>query len=84
VLTDAVSADSQRVLILAPRGRDALVARSILEEAGITCRVCDDLQQMSEQIADGAGIALVTEEALRAADGRRLIEWLDAISRSSC
>ena len=59
-------ADEDRVLILAPRGRDAAVIEQVLAKAGTTAspdlrrrrpRGCDDL-------ADGAGCRIVTEEAL--------------------
>ena len=39
----SVGDGSKLSLILAPRGRDAAVARNILLEAGLLCEVCDDL-----------------------------------------
>lgn len=59
---------SERVLILAPIGRDAALAQALLAEAGICSAACRDLQQLPGMIAEGAGLALLAEEALRDAD----------------
>jgi signal transduction histidine kinase len=73
-----VLATAERILILAPRGRDAVVARSILREAAIDCEVCADLADLLRQIKLGANVAILTEEALGAADTRPLIEWIES------
>jgi signal transduction histidine kinase len=72
------SLTAERILILAPRGRDAIVARSILTEAGIDCDVCTDLVDMLWQIRRGADTAIITEEAFGDADTRALAEWVEA------
>ncbi|MGY2049544.1 sensor histidine kinase [Methylobacterium sp. JK268] len=59
------------VLILAPRGRDAVVARQILTEGGLTTRLCTGLPDLVAQLEEGS-CAVVTEEALRDADRREL------------
>ena len=61
------TAVEHRVLILAPRGRDAGLAAGILARAGMACRVCADLARPGELAAQGAGAALLTEEALELA-----------------
>lgn len=58
-------ADSERVLILAPRGRDAPVAAQVLLESGITSQICDDAAHLCREIDAGAGAVLVTTEALQ-------------------
>jgi signal transduction histidine kinase len=63
------------VLILAPRGRDAAVASTILKEAGIPCLICPDLHYLLQQLMAGADIAIITEEAIRNGDGRNLSAW---------
>jgi signal transduction histidine kinase/CheY-like chemotaxis protein len=68
---------SERALILAPRGRDAAVAAGMLAEAEIRTVACPDLGVLVEHLEDGAGFALVTEEALAGADLRALSTWLD-------
>ena len=54
----------RRVLILAPTGRDAPLARDVLGGAGIRGVICDDLGEMLAQLSEGAGAILLAEEAL--------------------
>ena len=72
----------ERALILAPRGRDALVARDILNDARISTVVCRDLEDLLLQLRRGADLAIVTEEALRS-DTRALAGWVGAQPRWS-
>jgi signal transduction histidine kinase len=73
----AVNADSrERALILAPRGRDAMVAKSILHEAGVHADICVDQQQLVKELTRGADVAIVTEEATRGVDVRPLVQWI--------
>ena len=67
---------SERGLILAPMGRDAQVATSMLTEAGIYSVVCLSLVDLVEGLRQGAGFAVVTEEALRTADLHPLADWM--------
>ena len=66
---------TERVLILAPRGRDAAVASHILSEARITSQVCNDLPELLAGLGRGSEAAVLTEEALRA-DTRTLAQWV--------
>jgi signal transduction histidine kinase len=72
------STQSERVLVLAPSGRDAAIARTILEEAGRTATVCMDLACLCRELDDGVGAALIVEEALKGADYALLAEWIEA------
>ena len=54
----------RRILVLAPTGRDGELTRTVLAEAGIRATVCTDLPQMVQEIANGAGALLLSEEAL--------------------
>ena len=63
-----------RVLVHAPRGRDATVVKGVLEPQH-TAHVCDDPDELLQQMNEGAAAAIVTEEAL--AD-RTLVEGLAA------
>jgi DNA-binding NtrC family response regulator len=63
------------VLILAPSGRDAAVAAAILGEVGLVPTVCLDLDALVSGL-DGAGGAIVTEEALLHSDRKRLAGWI--------
>jgi PAS domain S-box-containing protein len=67
---------SEQALILAPIGRDAQVAASMLAEAGIASRCCTDLACLIEHLEEGAGFALITEESLRRTDLRALRQWI--------
>ena len=67
---------SERAAILAPQGRDALVAADILREGGLTAEICSDLRSLSEKIAAGSGVAVLTDDAIRNADIRILAEWV--------
>ncbi len=70
--------DDERALILAPYGRDAVLARAILVEAGVTADAVPDLDGLCAGLARGAALAVVAEEALATADLHRLTAWLDA------
>ena len=67
---------AQRTLILAPRGRDAVVAKGILRDAHIYSEICLDLRELVDEICRGADIAIVTEEALHGKDTRGLTNWV--------
>jgi signal transduction histidine kinase/ActR/RegA family two-component response regulator len=65
-------------LILAPNGRDALVARDMLSEAGVRCHVVGSIAELVEALETGAGCGVVTEEALTGVGLHSLSTWLDA------
>jgi signal transduction histidine kinase/ActR/RegA family two-component response regulator len=52
------------VLILAPVGRDAQIAGAILGEAGIATLGCPDLASFCAEFREGAGAAVLVEEAI--------------------
>ncbi|MFN4295512.1 MAG: response regulator [Brevundimonas sp.] len=68
---------SERTLILAPRGRDADIARAILREAGLMAEICGDLAGLIAHMEAGAGVAVVADEGLRRADLTSLMRWLE-------
>jgi signal transduction histidine kinase/ActR/RegA family two-component response regulator len=53
-----------RVLVLAPTGRDAELAISMLAHAGLAAEACTTLAELAQKAHLGAGAALVAEEAL--------------------
>ena len=69
---------SENALILAPVGRDAEVAARMMAEAGITSRICPDLVALRRELELGAGLAVVTEEALASGDVRDVAAWINA------
>ena len=68
----------ERTLILAPRGRDAMVAKGILRDARIHSEICLDLAELMQEIRRGADLAILTEEATRGSDVRGVMEWVAA------
>ena len=52
----------ERTLILATRGRDAVVAGGILREVDLTAHVCADIGELVREIHRGAELAIITEE----------------------
>ena len=73
---NATSSVSERTLILAPRGRDAVIAKGILRDAAMRSEICLDLAELLQEIKRGADVAIVTEEATRSADLRELVDWV--------
>jgi signal transduction histidine kinase len=71
-------AASERALILAPWGRDAPIAASVLAEAGLPVTICEDPVSLLERLKEGAAVALVAEEALHDADLTGLAGWIGA------
>jgi PAS domain S-box-containing protein len=54
----------QRILILAPFGQDGPGMATVLKQQGFQAEVCTDAIEMCRQMAVGAGVLLLTEEAL--------------------
>lgn len=56
--------EEERVLVLAPLGRDAVLLCQMLESAGFICEHCNDAADLQRKLSEGAGVLLLTEEAL--------------------
>lgn len=68
---------SECAMILAPLlGRDGPIAGALLGEVGIETRLCRDIPDLAQALEDGAGMAVITEEALKSADLSTLSSWL--------
>ncbi|MDB5688255.1 MAG: sensor histidine kinase [Sphingomonas bacterium] len=67
---------SERALILAPSGRDASVAVEILARIDVSSTICSGLEDLIDEIASGAGFAIISEEALRNRDLGALERWI--------
>ena len=65
-------------LILAPHGRDGLIAQSLLREAGARSEVCAGFVELTSRLGDETGFVLLTEEPLRGADLKPLADWVRA------
>ena len=66
-----------RVLLLTPTGRDADLTGRYLSGAGITFEVCAGMGELCEKCLEGAGAALIAEEALTPESVRSLLDTLD-------
>jgi len=65
MMTEATDLDRQRrVLVRAPLGRDGSLTTQVLARASIAHVVCLTLHDLARALAAGAGVLLLTEEAL--------------------
>lgn len=54
----------QRIVVLAPTGRDAPLACGVLGEARMTAQACSDVRTLCRLVEEGVGAVLIAEEAL--------------------
>lgn len=72
-----MTAEDDRVLILASGGRNAELAVRVLTRSGMSCHLCGDIAGLVREAVAGAGAALVTEESLDV-DGIGVLQrWLE-------
>ncbi|HEX6986393.1 MAG TPA: ATP-binding protein, partial [Planctomycetaceae bacterium] len=64
------------MLVLALTAGDATLSRSILTEAGLSCRVCGDMPGLCREFEAGAGAILLTEDGLAVGGAPCLAETL--------
>jgi len=67
----------ERLLLLALRGRDSEVIAQLLNKQGHVCHPCTDVTELADQLHQGAGTAILTEESLVGADRQALDAWLN-------
>ena len=63
VTVETVSLE-QHILVLAPMGRDAALAVSFLQEAGMAATVCNDMAELTRHTVEGCASIVIAEEAL--------------------
>ncbi len=66
----------ERVMVMAPVGADASAIATLLNERGFYCCVCDEAEQVIDEIAN-AGAVVMTEEALLLPSTSTLIAALE-------
>jgi len=64
VTGEAPAANSQRVLLRTVTSKDAALAKTVLERAGVVAHACGSVEELVREIERGAGALLVAEEAL--------------------
>ena len=72
------AAPGERVLLLAPVGRDASLLCELLDRAGLACVACGDMDELARHLVDGAGAAVLSEEALAPAAVSALVAALSS------
>ena len=70
--------NSERALILAPRGRDAEVASKLLQEAGWPTLICADIAQLCTEFKNGAAFGVIVEDAFATDDLEALAKCIKA------
>jgi signal transduction histidine kinase/ActR/RegA family two-component response regulator len=60
----AIESQEQRVLVLAPTGRDASLIGEALRAAGLQAEICRDMPEVARKLEEGAAAGLLAEEAL--------------------
>ncbi|MEN2394220.1 response regulator [Pseudomonas halotolerans] len=68
---------SERALILAPLGRDSQIALMILREAGFGGLICQHLGHLCEELQHGAGLLVISSEALVGPDLETLLSHIE-------
>jgi len=69
--------NERRVIVLAPRGRDAAVIEQVLARSGTSTTTADDPLVLLDALRVAAGAAIVTEEAISDETFGALFDWLD-------
>jgi signal transduction histidine kinase len=64
------------VVVLAPTGRDALLAQRLLEAVELRVKVCPDIGALCDAITERSGVLLIAEEALHRAGREKLLAAL--------
>jgi signal transduction histidine kinase/ActR/RegA family two-component response regulator len=72
-MTTEANGRAERILVLAPVGRDGALACRALGQAGLAAVPCATMDDLCRELEAGAGAALLTEEALGPDATRRLL-----------
>ncbi len=67
----------RRVLLVPPTKKDGEVTYSLLTAAGLNCAVCSNLQEVTQEIALGAGALLLTDNVVKLQGIADLLNLLD-------
>jgi two-component system, sensor histidine kinase len=66
----------ERILVLAPTGRDAALTCQLLGRAGLAASACADERELGREVQRGAGAAVLADEALSPHTVNRLLDVL--------
>jgi two-component sensor histidine kinase len=68
--------NSERVLVLATRHRDAKVAHRLLAEAGFPALICQGVTHLAQELRKGAGCVVLTDESIDGFAAQALHGWV--------
>ena len=68
--------EDTRILVLAPRGRDAAVIADVLGSHAMEVCTCPTMADLLRELGAGAGLAFLTEEALAESSTEPLAAWV--------
>ena len=69
--------NEERVLVLAPTGRDGAATVEVLRRGGYSAYACADLGALASSFDEGVGIVLVAEEGLLTQAVETLVAWVE-------
>ncbi|MHC8305712.1 ATP-binding protein [Pseudomonas sp. PB3P13] len=75
---NVAQASSERAIILAPLGRDSQIALKMLNEAGYEGIITRDLMELCTELENGAGVLLISSEAVLGSDLEPLFSLIEA------
>ncbi|MEX2381596.1 MAG: PAS domain-containing sensor histidine kinase [Opitutales bacterium] len=78
MITPAMSHFDDRVLVLAPTGRDAELSCAFLGEAGVKALACRDMDELTRKMGEGCAAVILAEEAL---DRESVLDLIEHVSR---
>jgi signal transduction histidine kinase/DNA-binding response OmpR family regulator len=64
-------------MVLASTEREAVETARLIREAGYYANICSDLAGLRREIANGAGLAVIADDAIKGADLAALTRWLN-------
>jgi signal transduction histidine kinase/response regulator RpfG family c-di-GMP phosphodiesterase len=67
---------AERLLVVAPTGRDGSAACTLLGRAGFSATSCADIEELQRELEAGAGAAIIAEEAFLGVDLAPLFDWV--------
>jgi two-component system, sensor histidine kinase len=70
MIAGVASSTENRLLVLAPVGRDAQLVQTMLKAENVECRTCANIAEVLRELEVGAAALLLTEEALVDDDSR--------------
>jgi signal transduction histidine kinase len=77
-VTAGAEPHDERILVLAPVGRDASILAAACESRQLRCAVCTTIEELARTLGEGVGVVVVTEEALVPSGSRQFVDAMRA------